>query len=614
LKVRAKDAVGNWSVFGVHVVEVDITAPIVPQPNTQTPTNNAQPRWSWNSIIDAVVYEVTLNESFQTEQTETYYIPNTLPQGTHTLKVRAKDLVGNWSDYGVHVVEIDTSAPSIPQPTTDTPTMNDTPTWIWSENLDAVLYEVVIDNVVKSKQTETSYTSDSLADGSHTIKVRAKDSVGNWSDFGVHTILIDTISPNIPQPSTDSPTNNNTPIWNWSEVNDAVLYEVVLDNVLQNTQTESSFLSSELNDGIHTIKVRAKDSVGNWSAYGSHSVLIDTTAPNVPSPHTLSPTNDTTPMWSWAEVVDAVEYEIYVNNVFQKIQQTNVFVSPALPNGLNAIKVRAKDAVGNWSEYGTHIVEIDTTAPNIPQPNTSSPTSNTTPTWNWTDISDSVLYEVSIDEVIQSTQTHNSFTSNELDDGVHEIKVRAKDSVGNWSDYGTHIVQIDTTAPNIPQPNTNTPTENTTPTWTWSRVSEAVQYEIFLDNILVATHSTTDVTINPESYTPTSNLIIGTHEIKVRARDAVGNWSAFGTHIVKIADLTPPNVPAPSTQTPTNNNTPTWNWTPIGDATQYQIILDDVNQGTQSETTYTSTILFDGEHTIKVRASDVHGNWSEYGT
>ena len=55
----------------------------------------------------------------------------------------------------------------------------------------------------------------------------------------------------------------------------------MLDNVVQGTQTNTLFVSPKvLSDGNHVLKVRAKDSVGNWSDYGIHRVVVDTTPPN----------------------------------------------------------------------------------------------------------------------------------------------------------------------------------------------------------------------------------------------------------------------------------------------------------------------------------------------
>ena len=165
-----------------------------------------------------------------------------------------------------------------------------------------------------------------------------------------------------------------------------------------------------------------------------------------------------------ATIVDAVEYEITIDNVLVQSQSENIFnVSSNLSEGEHEIKVRAKDALGNYSEYGTHTIRIDLTAPNVPEPNTYSPTNNNRPTWSWSDIHDAVEYEISIDGVVVKNQKATSYTSALLDDGSHEINVRAKDNVGNWSLQGSHVVWIDTHAPDVPIPNTYSPTNNTTP-------------------------------------------------------------------------------------------------------------------------------------------------------
>ena len=66
-----------------------------------------------------------------------------------------------------------------------------------------------------------------------------------------------------------------------------------------------------------------------------------------------------------------------------------------------------------------------------------------------------------IDDIFQAKQNTTSFTASNLTEGTHEIKICATDSVGNKSEYGSHVVSIDLSAPNIPHPKTITPTSNT---------------------------------------------------------------------------------------------------------------------------------------------------------
>jgi len=49
-----------------------------------------------------------------------------------------------------------------------------------------------------------------------------------------------------------------------------------------------------------TYKVYAIDAAGNLSSASSNSVTVDTTAPTAPSVSGTTPTNDTTPTWSWS--------------------------------------------------------------------------------------------------------------------------------------------------------------------------------------------------------------------------------------------------------------------------------------------------------------------------
>ena len=465
LKVRAKDAVGNWSAYGIHIVEIDTTAPDVPVPFTSSPTNNNTPTWSWSKVPSSVEYEIVLNGVSQGTQTSNIFkSKSTLSDGNHEIKVRSKDSVGNWSLYGSHTIEIDTTPPSVPSPSTSTPTNNQTPEFTWEVVNDANAYEIVLNNVVQGVQNSTSFVSPVLTDGNHEIKVRAIDELGNYSSAGSFIVLVDTTPPAIPKPNTTTPTPSTTPTWTWSIISDAVLYEITLNNVLQNTQVSTSYTSSTLPEGTHEIKVRAKDFVGNWSAYGTHIVeIIDVVPPNVPNPTSETPTKDSTPTWTWSPDSEAFLYEVVLNDVIQGTQTTTSFTANELLSGTHVLKVRAQDDAETGPEYGISTIFVDITAPSIPKPITTSPTNNNTPTWNWTPIQDAVLYEITLNNVIQQTQTETSFTPSALFEGANEIRVRAKDSVGNFSNYGSHIVYIDLTAPITPTPNTNTPTSNNRP-------------------------------------------------------------------------------------------------------------------------------------------------------
>ena len=54
-----------------------------------------------------------------------------------------------------------------------------------------------------------------------------------------------------------------------------------------------------LSEGTHRLYVQERDPEGNWSASGFFDIVIDLTGPNPPTVSGASPTNDTTPMWTW---------------------------------------------------------------------------------------------------------------------------------------------------------------------------------------------------------------------------------------------------------------------------------------------------------------------------
>ena len=178
---------------------------------------------------------------------------------------------------------------------------------------DATLYEIILDEVLQSVQLSNSFTSPALSDGNHTIKVRARDSLGNYSGYGFHVVSIDTQAPTPPIISVNTPTNDTTPTWNWNENIDIVEYEVVFNNQQPTTQTENSFTSTTLVDGIYELKVRGRDSNNNFT-FATSIVQVDTHVPTF-QPTTQTPTSNTKPTWTWQPVEDAVEYEIYLDDI-----------------------------------------------------------------------------------------------------------------------------------------------------------------------------------------------------------------------------------------------------------------------------------------------------------
>jgi hypothetical protein len=533
----------------------------------------------------------------------------------------------------------DVTPPGIPVPTTDSPTTNKRPTWTWNAvSGNPVSYEVRLNGGSITNQTTRTFTpSSDLSDGSHTIEVRAIDAVGNESDWGTHTVVIDTTAPGIPAPTTATPTTDRTPTWSWNAVSgNPVSYDVQLDSGSVTNQAGRTYTpSSNLSDGSHTIKVRAKDALGNTSGWGTHTVVIDTTAPGIPAPTTTTPTTDRTPTWTWNTVSgNPASYDVQLNSGSITNQTTlNYTPSSNLSDGSHTIKVRAKDALGNTSGWGTHTVVIDATAPGIPAPTTTTPTTDRTPTWTWNTVSGNpVSYDVQLNSGSITNQTTRTYTpSSNLSDGSHTIKVRAKDAVGNTSGWGTHTVVIDATPPGVPEPTTATPTTDQTPTWTWNAVSgNPISYDVAFNSKSSFTNQSASI----RTWTRTSPLSEGSYTIFVRSVDEFGNKSEWGSHVVTI-DLTPPskvnvylynelprskwdNADKPGSQqrNPSNNTKPTFGWNAVTGGVTYQLFINGTEASAKKPAgtglaSQPSFHLTHGQHNVTVKVWDEAGNVSE---
>ncbi|MFC6049345.1 Ig-like domain-containing protein, partial [Methylobacterium hispanicum] len=161
----------------------------------------------------------------------------------------------------------------------------------------------VLGTATANGQGAYSITSSSLAQGSHSLTVKATDAAGNTSAASLaFTLSIDTAAPATPGAAPglalasdsgtagDGITNTTTPILSGTaEAGVTVkLYDTdgttVLGTATANGQGAYSITSSTLAQGNHTLTVTATDAAGNISAASPALMLtIDTAAPSTPS-------------------------------------------------------------------------------------------------------------------------------------------------------------------------------------------------------------------------------------------------------------------------------------------------------------------------------------------
>ncbi len=177
------------------------------------------------------------------------------------------------------------------------------------------------------------------------------------------------------------------------------------------TTSSSQGTSVVLNsDGQHVIKYFSVDSLGNQEAVKTapDPVKIDTTPPSVPSSLTTpSPTQDTTPTWSWSASIDndsgladpAYEVEWSQDNTFNTGVLTDTtnntsFEQPStLADGTWYFRLRATDLIDNHSNYSSiGTVIIDSTPPVVSGINVIAVNTTTASiTWSTNENTDSYI-------------------------------------------------------------------------------------------------------------------------------------------------------------------------------------------------------------------------------
>ena len=322
-----------------------------------------------------------------------------------------------------------------------------------------------------------------LADGQYEVTVSAADILGNSASEKWTLTIQHSYAPGMNAEPKFTPGTQNTVSWTDVENEESYVVEMsedpsfdtVLDSRLLPAGTTSEMFE-DLEDGrTYYYRVRAIAYGGRVSLWSNVVASTqDASGPSAPgTPSTPSPTTNRRPTWTWAAASDAgigvdgyyvklstgeripenaggsVVYEGWVGNV------TSWTYGADLADGTYALRVKAKDAFnqeGAWSEPG--YVTIDTTAPGVPTNLTvSTPTNDTTPTWTWTaSTHDVASYEVSLDggAAVNIGNKTEYTPGGALSDGVHKLKVRALDALGNASDWaGPAEVLVDTVAPVI---------------------------------------------------------------------------------------------------------------------------------------------------------------------
>lgn len=427
------------------------------------------------------------------------------------------------------------------------------------------------------------------------------------------------------------------------------------------TLTREIRLTNIQGDGQAHLEIAAgsaSDGAGNPApAKITGSFTADTTPPGAPVVSGASPTNDTTPNWTWTSGGGG-------NGTYRRafsdgagtpwVETTETTYTPSTPlaPGVHRLYVQERDVAGNWSASGTRAITIDVTPPQV----------NVSPLPALTDAGPVVFTiaingadTITLDEGALSlagsaaTVTHDALVFAQVNsttftvtvatlsgDGALRLDVApgvASDEAGNASAaaFGNAMIDNSAPVPSVVGPTPPTANADTTVRYTVT-YADASSFDVLLDadTVTLAVEDGADMPglavlpgAGPNSRIIELTSLTGDGVVRVTleagaALDAVGNSTSEQTLDPVIVDNTIPGAPVVTGVALTNDATPSWTWTlGTGGNGTYRYAFSEGAGTVWTETDqsiFTPVVsLAEGSHTLYVQERDEAGNWSVSG-
>ena len=471
----------------------------------------------------------------------------------------------------------------------------------------------------------TSNTFSGLADGNHTVTVRAFDITGSCS-YAFVNFTLDATAPTIditsPADYSISASSTVTVIWEGSDALSGVTgYQYSLDgsawSVLSN---DLSHEFSGLGDDTHTVDIQVWDLAGN-NAVDTIRFTVDTAAPGVsissPADNYISSSTSVTVTWTGIDLgtgLAGYRYKIG-SDEFSSLSMTATHTFSGLDQGVHTVVIEAEDNAGNKNSVSVTF-NVDTIQPTVsissPANGLITASSSVQVDWAGSDENSGVWhYRSHIDSVAWSAYSGSltrTFTS--LTTGVHTVYVEVQDNAGNTGS-ATVSFTVDLVAPSLlitsPAGGSYFNVNTVEVVWTGSDAVTGLQgYTYKVDS---EAYSTLSMDIS-HAFT---GLGEGSHTVSVRAHDNVNNIATLTVTFVVDTVAPTVSVTSPTEGQLVNSQAVVWSG---NDATSgilnYQSRIDGGSWSSLSATaSRTFTGLADGNHMVQVKAFDRAGNYAD---
>lgn len=383
--LMASDVSGHSSVYSIDVY-VDTAAPIL---DSVSPSNNDTMHAkdvlvSWHAYdlasspsgLDRTEVKMDTGQWLNEQLLSSYTFLN-VPEGAHTIYVRAFDKAGNMVGQSA-VIMVDYSLPtiSILTPSNHTTYSVDSlhVSWAGADTGSGIAsYYIGVDNGPMScVGTDTDWTFLGLGEGSHDLKVMAVDHSGN-SRVAFINVMIDITAPTV---SIVTPTQGGfyfspgvNVTWTSMEFGSGISsYDVRVDDGPWQSSGTSRFSLLQMSEGVHMISVRASDLAGN-SRSASVNITLDLNPPVIHSmtPASGSLVNRSTVVFGWnASDAIGITYVMYSidSDAGHGLMAGVDSASGTLSQGIHTFKLTVRDRDGREA-IGYVNLTVDTLAPTV---------------------------------------------------------------------------------------------------------------------------------------------------------------------------------------------------------------------------------------------------------
>ncbi|RLI13601.1 hypothetical protein DRO33_01005, partial [Candidatus Bathyarchaeota archaeon] len=532
---------------------------------------------------------------------------------TYTITVRAFNLAGrSASDAITFTTDFSPPTVQITSPTNGSfsSSLDVTVSWQSSDDYGIDHFEVSIDyGRWIDVGTTTSYTL-TLADGNHTIVVRAYDYAGNYAE-DIVWLIIDATPPNV---EITSPTDGD---WLATRAvaiefsyTDANLDQVLLYNgtMWVDVTGLTTYTCHFTTDGVYVIKLNVTDLAG-WLSTDIITVGIDTAPPTVsilnPSEGKYVATASVTVQWQGSDDLSGIDrYEVRWDGGAWLDVGVGTALTITFTDGNHTVEVRVIDVAGNTATSSVTFT-VDTTPPSVEivSPTDGAIVSNSTVIVRWT-VEDANLKQVLLfNGTAWIDVTGCSEWTLALSDGDWTVMINATDYVG-WMTSNAISFTIDTTPPvvTIIAPKNSAILSSSTVTIRWTvdeRHLVCLQLSVDWGAWLTVTGSSLTLAL-PD----------GVHTVVLVAYDAADNTAS--ATVTFTVDANPPTLtilaPEQNTIFASDDVTVVWNVTDLTDL-NITLCLDGKTWFNVTGLTNTTlTGLSDGWHTVEIRATDAAGH------